>query len=161
MRTWLLILVLWLAASDAVQAQNWRQENPDAPNGYRASEAASHYHGNVHLPAQEQNGYRASEARSHYGGGRFETQTEPTSARDDRWSNDNTSQRYGSTNTSGYFDRRRFHLLDTARQLPYSGDGQALNQYGSLLMQRRESRQTQMQNVLQSGGGFNHLYVGN
>ncbi len=56
----------------SVSAQNWRPENPDQPNGYHASEASSHYHGNLHMPAQPQNGYHASEARSHYGGSKFE-----------------------------------------------------------------------------------------
>lgn len=55
-----------------IHAQDWRQPNADQPNGYRASEAASHYHGRYHMPAQPLNGYHASEARSHYGGSRFE-----------------------------------------------------------------------------------------
>lgn len=53
-------------------AQDWRQQNPNQPNGYRASEFADKYHGRYHEPAQPLNGYRASEARSHYGGSRFE-----------------------------------------------------------------------------------------
>lgn len=77
--------VIWSLASPAALSQDWRQEseNPNQPNGYRASEFASHYHGNLHLPAQQQNGYRASEARSHYGGSRYE----PPSG----WSYDNNS----------------------------------------------------------------------
>lgn len=63
-----------LLLSTAAHGQDWRQEssNPNQPNGYRASEFASHYHGDLHLPAQHLNGYHASEARSHYGGSRFE-----------------------------------------------------------------------------------------
>jgi len=60
------------ACIQSVSAQNWRPDNPDQPNGYHASEAASHYHGDLHLPAQQQNGYHASEFRSHYGGERYE-----------------------------------------------------------------------------------------
>jgi hypothetical protein len=56
----------------AVCAQNWREPNPNQANGYHATEAENHYHGNYHEPAQVQNGYRASEARSHYNGSRFE-----------------------------------------------------------------------------------------
>jgi hypothetical protein len=68
-----LLAILCLTASGRnAFGQNWRQENPDRPNGYRASEAASHYHGNLHMPANQLNGYRASEARSHYGGMRME-----------------------------------------------------------------------------------------
>lgn len=78
-----------------VSAQNWRPDNPDQPNGYHASEAASHYHGNLHLPAQQQNGYHASEARSHYGGSKFE----PSSG----WNYDNNSGPGSAfNNDSGY-----------------------------------------------------------
>ncbi len=62
-----------LLSTQVVSAQNWRQPNPDQPNGYRASEADSHYHGKYHEPAQPLNGYRASEGRSHYGGERMES----------------------------------------------------------------------------------------
>lgn len=93
----------------SVSAQNWREENPDQPNGYHASEAASHYHGNLHMPAQQQNGYRASEARSHYGGERFE----PSSG----WNHDNNSgpgsaftndSNYGGGIGSAYSNASRF-----------------------------------------------------
>jgi hypothetical protein len=56
----------------AAYGQDWREPNPNQANGYHATEAENHYHGNYHEPAQVQNGYRASEARSHYGGSRFE-----------------------------------------------------------------------------------------
>jgi hypothetical protein len=64
----LLLAIMTAGAS----AQNWRQPNPDQPNGYHASEAQSHYHGKYHEPAQPLNGYHSSEARSHYGGSKFE-----------------------------------------------------------------------------------------
>lgn len=97
-----------LTASSA-SAQNWRPDNPDQPNGYRASEASSHYHGNLHMPAQQQNGYRASEARSHYGGDKYE----PSSG----WNYDNNSgpgsafnndSNYGSSIGSAYSNASRF-----------------------------------------------------
>ncbi len=65
-------MIAAILSCTAVLAQNYRPPNPDQPNGYHASEAASHYHGNDHLPAQPQNGYHASEARSHSGAGRSE-----------------------------------------------------------------------------------------
>ncbi len=86
------ILTLLIACSGAY-AQNWRPPNPDQPNGYHASEAASHYHGDLHLPAQPQNGYHASEARSHYGGSRCE----PASG----WSS-NSGGRWGESNSGGW-----------------------------------------------------------
>jgi hypothetical protein len=153
----LLLILTFLYSCGDSSAQNWRQENPDAPNGYRASEYASHYHGDACLPANEQNGYRASEARSHYGGGRFETSPETPS---NRWESSNTSENR-SQDSSSFWDRRRYRLLSTARQMPNSGDGQALSEYGSLLQQTRQTRQSREQSVLQNGGGFNHLYVGN
>ncbi len=65
-------IIAAILSCTAVSAQNYRPPNPDQPNGYHASEADSHYHGNAHLPAQAQNGYHASEARSHSGAGRSE-----------------------------------------------------------------------------------------
>jgi len=56
----------------AAVAQEWGEQNPNQPNGYRASEFNSHYHGNLNAPEYQPNGYRASEARSHYGGERYE-----------------------------------------------------------------------------------------
>lgn len=67
------IAIVTVASFSAdASAQDWRQPNSNQPNGYHASEFNSHYHGNLHAPAQPLNGYHASEARSHYGGSRFE-----------------------------------------------------------------------------------------
>ncbi|MBS1955149.1 MAG: hypothetical protein JST89_13255 [Cyanobacteria bacterium SZAS-4] len=99
----------------SVSAQNWRPDNPDQPNGYHASEAASHYHGNLHMPAQQQNGYRASEARSHYGGERCEPSSgwnyENNSGPGSAFNNDsNSGGGIGSaySNVSAYSNASRF-----------------------------------------------------
>ncbi len=120
------------ACIQSASAQNWRPPNPNQPNGYRASEAASHSHGDAHLPAQEQNGYHASEARSHYGGQRdepasgwnYENNSGPGSA----FSNDNYSN-YDSMPGSAYSSARwepkrrtgKFVLRAHAESKPMAG----------------------------------------
>ncbi|CAN5666791.1 hypothetical protein BH10CYA1_BH10CYA1_41700 [soil metagenome] len=102
MKVLLPLVVVTTLSCLAASAQNWRTDNPDQPNGYHASEAASHYHGNYNLPAQQQNGYRASEARSHYGGSRFQSSdgwgssSSSDSGWGSRWNNQNQSSRPGS-----------------------------------------------------------------
>ncbi len=88
-------------------AQNWRTPNPNQPNGYRATEAAYHYHGSYKEPAQQSNGYRATEARSKFGMSSFAPPTSSTSGsrcgrgEGGRWgsggerSNGNGSERWG------------------------------------------------------------------
>lgn len=96
------IFAAFLSCSTA-SAQNWRQPNPDQPNGYRASEAASHYHGDLHMPAQPQNGYHASEARSHYGGSRMEPSSgwgSSESSGGGRWGESSSSGRWGGSEQS-------------------------------------------------------------
>jgi hypothetical protein len=187
------VLVLLLSSSLAgscAQAQNWRGENPNQPNGYRASEFDSHYHGDLHLPAQQQNGYRASEARSHYGGSRFE----PASGWSYSNNNSNTGRSWQNASnnqtSSGYRSGERAEssrtYLGTARCLQRLGElrqmetggsanqphgsaggtgsasGAAVSRFGAMLGARREQRENAVQNMIRSGsGGFNHLYVGN
>ncbi len=188
-KTIALFSTLFLLAG-GVQAQNWRGENPNQPNGYRASEFASHYHGDLHLPAQQQNGYRASEARSHYGGSRFEPASgwsyssnsnssnygrswQTANGDQNRWSNQGGS---AWRESSGYLGTARcLHRLSElsnpevsggANQLAgtaYQGSyGEAASRFGAMLGARREQRESAVQNMIRSGsGGFNHLYVGN
>lgn len=102
------VMVALVMSSSVALAQNWRQPNPDQPNGYRASEAASHYHGDLHMPAQPQNGYRASEARSHYGGSRMEPSSGwGSSESTGRWGESNSESRWGggSEQSSGWGSR--------------------------------------------------------
>lgn len=188
-RTVALFSTLFLLAG-GVQAQNWRGENPNQPNGYRASEFASHYHGDLRVPAQQQNGYRASEARSHYGGSRFEPASGWSYSSNGNSSNygrswqtaNSDSNRWG--NQGGSADRvsgsylgtaRCLHRLGELRNLEASGganqtaggsyqgsNGEGVSRFGAMLGARREQRENAVQNMIRSGsGGFNHLYVGN
>lgn len=173
-----------------VQAQNWRGENPNQPNGYRASEFASHYHGDLHLPAQQQNGYRASEARSHYGGSRFEPASgwsyssnssssnygrswQTANGDQNRWGSQGGSAWQGSNGSLG--TARCLQRLNELRNLEASGganqlaggayqgsNGEDAARFGAMLGARRQQRENAVQNMIRSGGGgFNHLYVGN
>lgn len=111
MKTFRALVVITTLCCSAATAQNYRPANPDQPNGYHASEAASHYHGNAHLPAQQQNGYHASEARSHYGGshdessGGWGSSSRSDSERGGRWGSSSSSDggwgsRWSSDNQS-------------------------------------------------------------
>ncbi|MBC8000616.1 MAG: hypothetical protein IAF58_21890 [Leptolyngbya sp.] len=75
-----------LALIPSAGAQNWRTPNPNQPNGYRATSAATHFSGSYKVPSQPSNGYHASEARSHAG---MSCYTPPSStgenSRSSRW----------------------------------------------------------------------------
>lgn len=73
---------LWTSCTVA-QAQNWRTPNPNQPNGYRATEAAYHFHGSYKEPSSASNGYRATEARSRAGMSCF---APPSSSQDNQGS---------------------------------------------------------------------------
>lgn len=100
------ILSILLVVSPPVFAQNWRTPNPNQPNGYRATCAATHFSGSYKEPSQPSNGYRASEARSHAG---MSCYTPPSSSgensRSSRWGGGSESRwsggasRWGSGNS--------------------------------------------------------------
>ena len=89
-----LVLISGMLLCPQASAQNWRTPNPNQPNGYRATEAAYHFHGSYKEPAQQSNGYRATEARSKFGMSSFAPPTSSTSG--GRWGN-SESGRWGSS----------------------------------------------------------------
>ena len=80
----LVFLSLCAFCPDAL-AQNWRTPNPNQPNGYRATEAAYHYHGSYKEPSSPSDGYRASEARSHAGLNCFAPPSSSSKSEGGRW----------------------------------------------------------------------------
>ncbi len=63
-----LLIFLMVAGNfqQALYAEEY-EENPDGPNGYRATCFKTHYHGNYNGPTEECNGYEATAIRSRYG----------------------------------------------------------------------------------------------
>ena len=59
-------LLLATNLQQTVYAEEY-EENPDGPNGYRATCFKTHYHGNYNGPTEECNGYEATAIRSRYG----------------------------------------------------------------------------------------------
>lgn len=141
-----------MALPPIVSAQNWRTPNPNQPNGYRATSAATHFSGSYKVPSQPSNGYHASEARSHAG---MNCYTPPSSSSNEnsrssrwggsRWGNESAggSQSYGGrfggergmfgrNNNSqsqewGEFYNRRFS--DNSAGNNYANENSAQNNY--------------------------------
>jgi hypothetical protein len=172
-RAFLLATLLVIFSCAQSLAQNWRGTNPDQPNGYRASEYEGHYHGNVHLPAQQQNGYRASEARSHYGGSRFEPSSGWNTSNTETETSDNRSQSrnwyansWGIENRPGILDTASYAGAFGSRLLGRLRAAEGSNttspaQYRSILQQPGQTQDSAMHRLLRSSsGGFNKIYVG-
>ena len=179
---------LVFVSGGSAQAQNWRGTNPDQPNGYHASEAASHYHGNNFLPAQQQNGYRASEARSHYGGSRYEpssgwnrqqeggwgsayrSNNEAQSSSFGRWGS-NVNGRFGSSYSHPYWQSSAFAQQAQSPQSSQVASAAAAS-FAGMLRERAQmggsypnagsfmqSREQSLQNQMNRGtAGFNRIY---
>lgn len=88
---------LWTLSSGAF-AQNWRTPNPNQPNGYRATEAAYHFHGSYKEPSSPSNGYRATEARSRAGMNCFAPPSSSERSEGGRWGASGEGRWGGSEN---------------------------------------------------------------
>ena len=91
---------LWTLSSAAF-AQNWRTPNPNQPNGYRATEAAYHFHGSYKEPSSPSNGYRATEARSRAGMNCFAPPSSPEKSEGGRWGG-SENRRWGNATGSSF-----------------------------------------------------------
>jgi len=98
---------LWTLSSAAF-AQNWRTPNPNQPNGYRATEAAYHFHGSYKEPSSPSNGYRATEARSRAGMSCFAPPSSSEKSEGGRWAGNegrwggSESRRWGNATGSSF-----------------------------------------------------------
>jgi len=95
----LTVLSLFLNCGSA-SADNWRDDNPNQPNGYAAS--MYRYHHGTPDDDGPHDGYRASEARARHGLDRFAPPSSDDDSGGSRWGGDsNSSGRWGGGDGSG------------------------------------------------------------
>ncbi len=151
-----------------LQAQNLRSDNPNQENGYRATEAETHYYGGRYPVQHNPNGYRASEAGSHFAGGHYQSafNSRMSGGESNSFSNrfqsagpenQRMSWRYGNERPYaryGAFGAERTNYPE------YAGPAGA-RLAGATSAEQNEMRVSAVRRLLRnSNGGFNRIYVG-
>lgn len=98
MKKWhFLVVAAFLLHCSSASADNWRDENPNQPNGYAASTFRYH-HGTPGGDDGPANGYRASSFRSSHG---LEGYMPPDKESSGRWGGGGESERWGESGRFG------------------------------------------------------------